>query len=72
MSLQEWQNNGWLRSHITSKNEIANLFAIVERDIEDATSDEISDDWKFGIAYNAALKLATIMLYVAGFRPEKI
>lgn len=71
MSLLQWQNNGWLRPHVTDKNEIANLLAIADRDMEDASSDGISDDWKFGIAYNAALKLATIMLYAAGFKPEK-
>lgn len=71
MSLLQWQNNGWLRPHVTDKNEIANLLAIVDRDMEDAAADGISDDWKFGIAYNAALKLATIMLYAAGFKPEK-
>lgn len=71
MSLQQWQNNGWLRPHATDKIEIANLLAIVDRDMEDAAADGISDDWKFGIAYNAALKLATIMLYAAGFKPEK-
>jgi hypothetical protein len=31
----------------------------------------ISDDWKFGIAYNAALKLCTILLHDSGYRPEK-
>ena len=71
MSLLQWQNNGWLRPHVTDKNEIANLLAIVDRDMEDAAANGISDDWKFGIAYNAALKLATIMLYAAGFKPEK-
>ena len=71
MSLLQWQNNGWLRPHATDKIEIANLLAIVDRDMEDAAADGISDDWKFGIAYNAALKLATIMLYAAGFKPEK-
>ena len=70
MSLQDWQNNGWLRPHKTDKEEIANLLAIVERDMADASAMEISDDWKFGIAYNAALKLCTIMLYAHGFRPE--
>ena len=32
---------------------------------------ELSPDWQFGIAYNAALKLCTILLYASGFRPEK-
>ena len=70
MSLQDWQNNGWLRPHKTDRQEISNLLAIAERDMADAAAKDISDDWKFGIAYNAALKLCTIMLYAYGFRPE--
>ena len=71
MSLSQWQNNGWLRPHKTDKEEISNLLAIADRDIADATNPMLSDDWKFGIAYNAALKLCTVMLYAAGYRPEK-
>lgn len=72
MSLQQWVDNGWLRPHKTSLQEITNLFAIAERDIHDASvKDGISDDWKFGIAYNAALKLCTILLYASGHKPEK-
>lgn len=70
MSLKQWQNNGWLRPHKTDKEEISNLLAIADRDIADAANPQLSDDWKFGIAYNAALKLCTIMLYSAGYRPE--
>lgn len=29
----------------------------------------ISSDWRFGIAYNSALKLCTILLYAEGYRP---
>ena len=32
---------------------------------------ELSADWRFGIAYNAALKLCTILLYAEGYRSEK-
>jgi hypothetical protein len=49
---------------------VAGLLAIVERDLRDAEG-EISADWRFGIAYNAALKLCTILLHASGFRPEK-
>jgi len=70
MSLQQWANNGWLRAHASSAQEVADLLAIVERDLADAAG-EISADWRFGIAYNAALKLCTILLYASGFRPEK-
>ena len=71
MTLNDWQSNGWLRAHNTSAEEIGNLFGIIERDLTDAQANEISDDRRFGIAYNAALKLCTILLYASGFRPEK-
>ncbi len=66
----QWLDNGWLIRHQSSAREIANLLAIVERDLRDARG-EISSDWRFGIAYNAALKLCTILLYAEGFQPEK-
>lgn len=71
MSLDEWLKNGWLRSHKSSPEEITNLLEIIERDLKDASSKELSDDWKFGIAYNAALKLCTVLLHSSGYRPEK-
>lgn len=71
MTLQAWASNGWLKSHKTSVEEVNNLLAIVRRDIDDARKQAISDDWRFGIAYNAALKLCTILLYTAGYRPDK-
>jgi hypothetical protein len=67
--LKEWVDNGWLRNHRTSPQEIAGLLAIVERDLSDAGS-LISPDWRFGIAYNAALKLCTVLLHATGFRAE--
>jgi hypothetical protein len=70
MSLQQWSQNGWLRPHKSSAAEVRGLLAIVERDLRDAEG-EISADWRFGIAYNAALKLCTILLHASGFRPEK-
>jgi hypothetical protein len=71
MTLQNWANNGWLRVHKTSKQEIRQLLEIIERDLKDAQQKGISADWRFGIAYNAALKLCTILVYSAGYRPEK-
>jgi uncharacterized protein (UPF0332 family) len=70
MSLRQWADNGWLKPHKTSQKEISNLLRIVERDLQDAAG-SISADWQFGIAYNAALKLCTILLYASGYKPEK-
>ena len=70
MSLQKWLEYGWLRPHQSSRKEISDLLRIIDRDLQDTTGD-ISADWRFGIAYNAALKLCTILLYAEGYRPEK-
>ncbi len=70
MTLRQWVTNGWLRPHQSSLQEISGLFSIVQRDLDDAEGN-ISADWQFGIAYNAALKLCTILLHASGYRPEK-
>jgi len=70
MTLQQWAANGWLRPHQSSLQEISGMFSIVRRDLNDAEGD-ISADWQFGIAYNAALKLCTILLHAPGYRPER-
>src|ERR1039458_2039724 len=71
MSLKQWESNGWLKPHKTSAEEIGNLLAIVKRDLHDAQETGISTDWRFGIAYNAALKLCTVLLCAEGYRPDK-
>lgn len=58
--------NGWLKAEPTSGDEINKLLAIVDRDLKDAT-ESISPDWQFGIAYNAVLKLCTILLRAEGY-----
>jgi len=68
MSLERWTENGWLREYKTSAQEVANILALVERDLADAERDEISNDWQFNIAYNGGLQLATLVLYAAGYR----
>ena len=68
MTLKQWEENGWLKPEPTGRKEIANLQAIVGRDLSDAAA-TISPDWRFGIAYNAALKLCTILLRAEGYRP---
>lgn len=68
MSLKQWADNGWPKPHRTSRKEIGSLLRIVERDLNDAQGD-ISSDWRFGIAYNAVLKLCRILLSAEGYRP---
>ncbi len=47
-----------------------NLFAIVRRDLTDAKARQVSADWRFGIAYNGALKLYTVLLVAQGYLIE--
>ena len=68
MTLNKWAEYGWLRDHKASRQEISDLLSIVDRDLCDAKSGGISTDWQFGIAYNAALKLCTILLHAEGYR----
>lgn len=68
MTLPKWAEYGWLRQHKTSRQEVGDLLGIVDRDLGDAETGRISTDWQFGIAYNAALKLCTILLYAEGYR----
>lgn len=70
MTLKQWSENGWLRSHKTSFQEIEDLLHIVDRDLKDAGM-PLSADWRFGIAYNAALKLCAILLYAEGYKAER-
>ena len=70
MTLAKWVDNGWLRRHQTSREEMSDLLGIADRDLADAKS-TISADWRFAIAYNAALKLCTVLLYAEGYQAEK-
>jgi hypothetical protein len=70
VSLKQWEQNRWLKPHKTSPQEIASLLRVADRSLNDAGGN-ISPDGRFGMAYNAALALCTILLHVEGYRPEK-
>ncbi|MGE0551843.1 MAG: Uma2 family endonuclease [Gemmatimonadales bacterium] len=71
MSLPDWLANGWLARHEPTPAEIADLLAVVERDLADAKIPRLSPDWRLGIAYNAGLQLATLALAAAGYSPTR-
>lgn len=71
MSLKSWLDKGWLIEHKTSKDEIAELFEVAERDLTDCQSEGLSQHWKLAIAYNAALQLATAALAASGYRSAR-
>ena len=71
MSLDEWRKNGWLKVHQTSVSEIADLLALADRDLKDSRTPGLSDDWKFNIAYNAALQASSAALAASGYAVSK-
>ena len=71
MSLSSWAEDGWLQPHRTSGQEIANLLGIVDRELNDASVTQVSQDARLGMLYNAALRLADIALRAAGYRAAR-
>jgi hypothetical protein len=47
------------------------LLHVADRDLRDCGARGLSDDWRFGIAYNAALQLARAALHAAGYEVAK-
>ena len=71
MSLSEWQQHGWLRAHQATPQEVGDLLALAERDLKDCKSKGLSDDWRFNIAYNAALQASNAALVASGYAVAK-
>lgn len=71
MTLQRSLEISWIRPHETSREEIGELLAIADRDIGQSQTPGLGPEWRFGIAYNAALQLATAALAAAGYQAER-
>lgn len=71
MNLKDWLNKGWVVSHKTSPEEIAELFGVADRDLDDCKAEGLSPHWKLAIAYNAALQMATAALAACGYRSSR-
>src|SRR5258706_6625440 len=71
MSLKQWQANGWIKPHAPTPQEMESLFELIARDLRDCRAKGLSDDWKFNIAYNAALQLANAALNASGYEVQK-
>ena len=70
-SFESWLRNRWLVRHTSSGKEIANLFALSDRDLDACQTKNLPADWRFAIAYNAALQAATAALAAAGYRASR-
>lgn len=71
MSLSDWAKSGWLKPQQPTREQIAKIFGVVDRDLEDSKRN-LSPDGQFNIAYNAALQLCAIALLAEGWRPDKL
>jgi hypothetical protein len=63
-----WLASHQIQTHKTSRTEIENLRALIQRDLKDAGLTQLSADRRFATAYNAALQSATMALACAGYR----
>ena len=71
LTLKDWLQNGWLTEHRSSREEIRNLLAIADRDLRVSQIKDLDPDWRFAIAYNAALQTAVAALAATGHRATR-
>jgi hypothetical protein len=71
MTLESWLQHSWLLQHTATAQEIANLLHLSDRDLAACQLPELPADWRFSIAYNAALQAATAALAAAGYRAAR-
>jgi hypothetical protein len=68
MTFEDWSDRGWLRTYRTSRDEVAALLAIADRDLANSQTPGLACEWRLAIAYNAALQAATAALAACGYR----
>jgi hypothetical protein len=68
MSWKKYLNDGRVKRHRTSKRELSDLRAVIERDLRDSSVSGLSLDSKFTLAYNAALMICKMAIACAGYR----
>ncbi len=71
MSLRDWVKAQWLIEQKHSRDEIANLLGVADRDLRDCQVQGLSEDARLAIAYNGALQSAMAALAAAGYRPSR-
>ncbi len=70
MPFEKLISQGVIQEHRASKDELAGLFKLIERDLKDAAIMELSEDRRFAIAYNAALQCGTAIMHSIGYRTK--
>jgi hypothetical protein len=69
MTLQNLLKIGRLKEHQPTAAEVQRLLAAVNRNLQDAAADNISDETRFDAAYKAVMQCALVAMMAAGFRP---
>lgn len=70
MTLKAWeQTNRWLVAHKTSRDEIATLLAVGDRDLRDSRVAALSADARMSLAYGSALQFASAALAAEAIGP---
>ena len=67
MSLQQWLDNSWITKSTPSREDIAGLIQIAERNLADASLEGLSPDGRFSLAYDAVRCLCQAALTASGF-----
>ena len=70
MTWEKFLATNRIERHTTSKQELDDLRAAVKRNLHDSAIKDLSADNKFGLAYEAALLLAKIVLACSGYRAK--
>lgn len=68
MSWESLLRDGKVVAHKATRSELDELRGVVARNLSDAAIEELSDDNRFGLAYEAGLLLAKMVVTKAGYR----
>ena len=72
MNWKRWTSEGRLHVQLPARDELANLLAVARRELADSKIEAISEDARFGHAYQAALVLVTAVVRSSGYRVASI
>ncbi|OIO34470.1 MAG: hypothetical protein AUJ70_01000 [Candidatus Omnitrophica bacterium CG1_02_40_15] len=71
MALENWFEQGKLVKHKATKEELAAILGVVERNFQDASIKGLSSDQKYILSYQAAFEASLALIKCHGFRPIK-
>jgi len=72
MSLDYWDEQGWIERVELKNSEIRNLLGIARRNIKEAEHKSHNADWKFNIYYAGIINIADCALKLAGYRAKAV